>query len=61
MNLQVRFLNVFQIIVFDPEKVWNIVGEGENAGYQQFSHFPTIFSKAFLSRVFKTHDLIVKG
>ena len=30
------------------EKVENIVGKGENNGYQHFSPFPTMFSKAFV-------------
>ena len=35
------------ISVFD--RVENIVGEGENAGYQQFLLFPQCFRKAFYS------------
>ena len=33
------------IYVFDRAE--NIVGKGENAGYQHFLLFPTMFSKAF--------------
>ena len=35
----------------------NIVGKGENAGYQHFSPFPTMFSKGFFLKVFKSRDL----
>ena len=37
------------ISVFDWAE--NIVGKGENAGYQHFFPFPTMFSKGFLYRV----------
>ena len=49
------------ISVFD--KVRNIVGKGENAGYLQpaFSPFSTLFSKGFILRVIKTWDCVVKG
>ena len=38
----------------------NIVGKGENAGYQHFFPFPTMFSKAFSFRVVKSQDCVVK-
>ena len=31
-------------------RITNIVGQGENAGYQHFSPFPTMFSKSFFFR-----------
>ena len=34
---------------FPTERVENIVGKGENAGYQHFLLFPQCFPKAFLS------------
>ena len=33
------------VSVFD--RVENIVGKGENAGYQHFLHFPQCFEKAY--------------
>ena len=39
------------IFVFD--RVENIVGEGENAGYQHFLLFPQCFPKAFYSGFLK--------
>ena len=41
-------------VVFDT--VENMVGKGENAGYQHFSPFPTMFSKVFYVKVVKTWD-----
>ena len=35
-------------MIFLYDRVENIVGKGENAGYQHFSPFPTMFSKGFL-------------
>ena len=37
------------IFVFD--RVEDIVGKGENAGYQLFCLLPTMFTKGFLQRV----------
>ena len=34
----------------------NIVGKGQNAGYQYFLLFPTMFSKSFFSRIIKSRD-----
>ena len=39
----------------------NIVGKGENAGYQHFSPFHTLFSKGLFFRVAKSQDCVVKG
>ena len=41
--------------------VENIVGKGENAGYQHFLLFPTMFSKSFFPRVVKSQDCMVKS
>ena len=47
------------IYVFD--RVVNIVRRGENAGYQHFLLFPQCFQKAFLLRVVKSLDCVVKS
>ena len=38
--------NVNQKLKFGMERVENIVGKGENAGYQHFLHFPQCFQTA---------------
>ena len=38
-------INVNQIVQFVFDKVENIVGNGENAGYQHFLLFPLCFQK----------------
>ena len=53
-------INVTQKLKFVLGRVENIVGKGENAG-NQFSPFPTLFSKGFLYRVVKSQDCVVKG
>ena len=35
------------------QRLENIVGKGENAGYQHFLRFPQFFQKAFSSRSIK--------
>ena len=47
------------ISVFD--RVENIVGKGENAGYQHFLLFLQCFQKASFLRVVKSHDCEVKS
>ena len=47
------------ISLFD--RVENTAGKGENAGYQPFSPFLIVFSKAFLFRVVKSRDCVVKS
>ena len=37
-------------------RIEDIVRKGENAGYQHFSPFPTMFTKGFLYRVVKSRD-----
>ena len=39
--------------------VQNIVGKGENAGYQHFLLFPQCFLKGLFPRVFKSRDYVV--
>ena len=43
------------------ERVENIFGKGENAGYQHFSPFSTTFSKGFLYSVVKGPDCVVNN
>ena len=50
-------LNVTQKLKFALGRVENIVGKGENGGYQHFLLFPQCFQKAFPSSVSK--DVIV--
>ena len=52
-------INVTLKLTFFIGWVENIVGKGENAGYQHFSPFPTIFSKVFFCRVIKNRDCVV--
>ena len=46
-------IDVNGILKFGLGRVENIVGKGENAGYQHFLLFPKMFSKAFSFRSFK--------
>ena len=39
----------------------NIVGKGENVGYEHLFPFSTIFSKALFPRVIKSRDCVVKS
>ena len=40
-------LNIAQMMISFFARVENTVGKGENAGYQHFLFFPTMFFKAF--------------
>ena len=51
-------LNLAEELKFALGRVENIVGKGENAGFQ---HFLTIFSKGFYLRVVKSWDCMVKS
>ena len=42
-------------------RVENIVEKGENAGYQHFSPFSKMFSKAVFSWYVKSWDYVVKS
>ena len=46
-------INVSQEIKFVVYKIQNIVGKGENAGYQHFLLFPQCFKKASSTGLFK--------
>ena len=54
-------ISVNQKLKFDIGRVENIVGKGENAGYQHFLLFPQCFQKAFFWGVIYSHDCVVKG
>ena len=43
------------------ERVENIVGKGENAGYQHFLLFQQCFQNLSFPRVLKVRDFVVKG
>ena len=46
-------MNVTEKLNFVLGRVENIVGKGENAGYQHFLLFPQCFQKAYFLRLFK--------
>ena len=54
-----EFVICFTVYVYD--RVENIVGKGENAGYQHFLLFPQCFQKVFFLRVVKSRDCAVKS
>ena len=49
-----------QVTEFPFDRQENIFGKGENAGYQHFLLFPKYFLNAFLFRVIKSQDFVVK-
>ena len=53
-------INVNKNLKFVLGRIENIVGKGENDGYQHFLLFPSMFSKVFLLRVLKSGDYVVK-
>ena len=50
-----------QILKFVWGRVENIVGKGENAGYQHFLLFPQCFLKFSFPRDVKSRDCLIKG
>ena len=52
---------VAKIMIFVLDRVENIVGKGENAGYQHFLLFPQCFQKASFLGVVKSRDCVVKS
>ena len=59
-----------KLVIYVCDRVENIVGKGENAGYQHFllfpqcsafSLFPTMFSIALFFKVVKPWDCVVRG
>ena len=60
-------IKIHKMMIYVFDRVENIVGEGENAGYQHFLLFPRCFKsfslnvlKGFLLRVAKSRDCVVK-
>ena len=54
-------INVTRKLKFNFGRVENIVGKGENAGYQHFLLFPTMFSKGQFFRVVESRDCVAKS
>ena len=54
-------INVTKKLKFASRRVENIVGKGENAGYQHFLLFLQCFLKAFFLRVIKSRHCVIKG
>ena len=50
-------INVTEKVKFGLEQIENIVGNGENAGYQHFLHFPQCFQKAYFSGLLKARTV----
>ena len=53
-------INVAQMMISGFDRAENIVGKGENAGYQHFLLFPQCFQKASFLGVYKSRDCMVK-
>ena len=54
-------INVTEKLKFLLGRVENIVGKGENAGYQHFILFLKFFSKGFITRVVKSRYCVEKS
>ena len=52
---------VLRMINFVSDRVENIVEKGENAGYQHYLLYPQCFQRAFLPRLVKKSDCVVKS
>ena len=52
--------NVAEMNISRYDRVQNTVGKEENAAYQHFFPFPTVFSKAFFFKVVKKSGLCGK-
>ena len=50
-------INVAQNLIFFQGRVENILGKGENAGYQQFLLFPQCFQKSSFRRSLKVQTV----
>ena len=53
-------INVAKMMISVSNRAENIVGKGENAGYQHFLLFPKCFQEASSLRVVKRQDCVVK-
>ena len=54
-------LNITKITISSFGRVENTVGKGRKCWLPAFSPFPTVFSKDFILRVFKSQDCVVKS
>ena len=52
--------NMAKTLEFVIERVENILGKGQNAGYHHFLLFPKMFSKALFLGLVKTGDSVIK-
>ena len=53
-------IKVLKMMIFVFGRVNNFVGKGKNAAYQDFLLFPKCFPMAFLPRIVKNQDCVVK-
>ena len=56
-----NILTVGKKLKFLFNQVENIVGKGENAGYQHFLLFPQCFQKPNFPRIVNSRDCVVKS
>ena len=56
-----NYFNGAEIMISVFDRVENIVGKGENAGYQHFLLFPQCFLQFSSTWVFKSQDCVVKS
>ena len=54
-------INVAEMMIFLSDRVENIVGKGENAGFQHFLLFPQYFQKGFFFRIVKSRGCVAKS
>ena len=54
-------INAGQVKISVFDRVENNVGKGENAGYQHFSPFSTVFLKGVFLGVVESGDCVVKS
>ena len=54
-------MNMTEKMKIVPERMENIVGKGENAGYQNFLLFPQCFQKVTFSGSLKVRDCAVQS
>ena len=59
-NLLKDKINAAQVMISVLDRVENIVGKWENAGYQYFLLFPQCFQKASFLGVIKSRNHVVK-
>ena len=60
-HLQTKKSKAVHMMKFLLDMIENIVGKGENAGYQHFLLFPQCFQKPFFFNVVKSWDYVIKG